>query len=196
MKDTEYCASPVRRKTPSRGNWTKQRLIASDHSAVNGLSDTHEGRGHTRAKVFECRDACTRARRNAGVNGWLRVGVASESKREKEVYWRDMEGCFRRSEERTQPLLVASIASLRSLFTLTIRSPLYSLSLPLFLSPRLEFALTDWLWLAGRSSVCQFKVVAFITREYNGWRGSLEWPTSFTTSKCRYKLLFSRTDQK
>lgn len=105
-----------------------------------------------------------------------------------------MEGCFRRSEERTQPLLVASIASLPNHpFTPLV---FLSLSLSLFVSPRLEFALTDWLWLAGRSSVCQFKVVAFITREYNGWRGSLEWQTSFITSKCRYKLFFKRIEQK
>lgn len=67
------------------------RIIASDHPAVNGLSDTHEGRGHAckgirmQGRVSPC------TRTNAWVNGWPWVGESlrrGQKRRERNPFWR------------------------------------------------------------------------------------------------------------
>lgn len=96
-----------------RSNWTKQRVIASDHSAVNGLSDTHEGRGHACKGIRMQGRVYTRVQMLE-----LTAGYEWEFPRRakgKRRWWWDTERCFRRTGERTQPFLVASTPSLRSL---------------------------------------------------------------------------------
>lgn len=125
------------------------RIIASDHPAVNGLSDTHEGRGHAckgirmQGRVSPC------TRTNAWVNGWPWVGESlrrGQKRRERNPFWR--------LPLTTLSLSLSLCLSARSCATL---SP--SLCLLCSSARVRSYGLT----LAGRSSVCQFKVVAFIT---------------------------------
>lgn len=135
------------------------RIIASDHPAVNGLSDTHEGRGHAckgirmQGRVSPC------TRTNAWVNGWPWVG---ESLRR---------GQKRR--EREEPLLAAPSyhpLSLSVSLCVSVRG-VVQLSLRLFVSCvlRLEFALTDWLWLVVHPFANSRWSRSLLWVEYNGW---------------------------
>lgn len=133
------------------------RIIASDHPAVNGLSDTHEGRGHAckgirmQGRVSPC------TRTNAWVNGWPWVG---ESLRR---------GQKRR--EREEPLLAAPSYHPLSLSLCVSVRGVVQLSLRLFVSCvlRLEFALTDWLWLVVHPFANSRWSRSLLWVEYNGW---------------------------
>ena len=131
------------------------RIIASDHPAVNGLSDTHEGRGHAckgirmQGRVSPC------TRTNAWVNGWPWVGESlrrGQKRRERNPFWR-------------LPLTTLSLS-----LCVSVRG-VVQLSLRLFVSCvlRLEFALTDWLWLVVHPFANSRWSRSLLWVEYNGW---------------------------
>ena len=135
------------------------RIIASDHPAVNGLSDTHEGRGHAckgirmQGRVSPC------TRTNAWVNGWPWVGESlrrGQKRRERNPFWR---------------LSLTTLSLSLSLSLCVSVRGVVQLSLRLFVSCvlRLEFALTDWLWLVVHPFANSRWSRSLLWVEYNGW---------------------------
>lgn len=131
------------------------RIIASDHPAVNGLSDTHEGRGHAckgirmQGRVSPC------TRTNAWVNGWPWVGESlrrGQKRRERNPFWR-------------LPLTTLSLSLSVSQCAELCNSLSVSLSLVFFGSSSL--LRTDWLVVHPFANSRWSRSLLWV--EYNGW---------------------------